>query len=311
MSTQVSWDDYRTAYTVAIEGSLSQAAKLLNVNHATVLRHINRLEQSLGLKLFIRHQRGYQLTDAGRVMIAELPQIQHHFSRLENQLQDVATKLSGTLRITTVPTYSSRLNPTLLALREKYPDLRIDISATDEIIPLEKGMVHVAIRPGRKPDGPDLIVRQITETKMGFYATKTYLEKYGIPDRSCDFNRFHWVLPSGAKRNISFVKPILNRINNTSLVYQSNHFLDITNAIVTGIGIGPIDGFTANQYEHLQQVDVMDEISTESLWFVYHKDLKHSKKISTLYDYIMKYLAEPQQNQLGPLGTTTSTSSTG
>ncbi len=299
MGAPTSWDDYRTAYVVANEGSLSQAAKLLNVNHATVLRHINRLEQGLGIKLFIRHQRGYQLTDAGRMMMSELPQIQHHFSRLENQLQDVATKLSGQLRITTVPTYSGQLNPTLAALRDEYPDLRIEVTATDRIIPLEKGMVHVAIRPGHKPDGPDLVVKKITQTRMGYYATQGYLDKYGTPTKGCDFNQYHWVLPSGPKRNISFIKPVAERIDNSALVYQSNRFLDITSAVVEGIGIGPIDAFTASHYPELRRLDIIELTQDESLWFVYHKDLKHSKKISTLYDYLLKFMVEPRSNSLG------------
>ena len=55
--TQPSWDDFRIAYLLAKSGTLTKAGKLLQMNHATVLRHINRLEEALDTKLFIRHQR--------------------------------------------------------------------------------------------------------------------------------------------------------------------------------------------------------------------------------------------------------------
>jgi DNA-binding transcriptional LysR family regulator len=70
---KIHWDDYRIALQVAQSGSLSKAAKLLQCNHATVLRHVNRLEDALNIKLFIRHQRGYKLTDAGQILVNELP----------------------------------------------------------------------------------------------------------------------------------------------------------------------------------------------------------------------------------------------
>ena len=52
------WHDYKIAYHVALDGSLSQALVSLRLNHATVLRRVNQLEQALEETLFIRHQRG-------------------------------------------------------------------------------------------------------------------------------------------------------------------------------------------------------------------------------------------------------------
>jgi DNA-binding transcriptional LysR family regulator len=59
------WDEIRTAYQVARNGTVSGAADVLGVHHATVIRHIDALEQRLGVKLFQRHARGYAATEAG------------------------------------------------------------------------------------------------------------------------------------------------------------------------------------------------------------------------------------------------------
>ena len=59
------WDEIRTAYQVARIGTVSGAAEALGVHHATVIRHIDALEASLGVKLFQRHARGYTPTEAG------------------------------------------------------------------------------------------------------------------------------------------------------------------------------------------------------------------------------------------------------
>ncbi|MFV2038021.1 MAG: LysR family transcriptional regulator, partial [Paracoccaceae bacterium] len=59
----------RTAYQVARAGTVSGAAEVLGVHHATVIRHVDALEQSLGVKLFQRHSRGYTPTEAGQDLL--------------------------------------------------------------------------------------------------------------------------------------------------------------------------------------------------------------------------------------------------
>ena len=59
------WDEVRTAYQVVRLGTVSGAAEVLGVHHATVIRHIDALEARLGVKLFQRHARGYTATEAG------------------------------------------------------------------------------------------------------------------------------------------------------------------------------------------------------------------------------------------------------
>ena len=63
------WDEIRTAYQVAQMGTVSGAAEVLGVHHATVIRHIDALEGRLGVKLFQRHARGYTATEAGEDLL--------------------------------------------------------------------------------------------------------------------------------------------------------------------------------------------------------------------------------------------------
>jgi DNA-binding transcriptional LysR family regulator len=59
------WNDYLYFFKVAETGSLKAAAKALGVNHSTVFRRINALEQKLQVRLFERLKSGYALTSAG------------------------------------------------------------------------------------------------------------------------------------------------------------------------------------------------------------------------------------------------------
>ena len=284
--SQASWDDFRIAYQVAKSGTLTKAGKILNMNHATVLRHVNCLEESLGTKLFIRHQRGYQLTDAGELVVKELPEIQKSFSRLENLMASAEKNISGNLRITTLSDFSPLLNPALKAFRQAYPKLRIHIIATDDILSLATGAAHVSLRAGAQPTEPDLIVKKLNAPEIHYYAANSYVKEHGIPANVSEYNQHLWALPSNEKRKIPFIKQILKHINDDQIIYQSNHFPDIHNAVIEGMAIGPIGVHHSNKYDHLQKLDIEIERGIEGLWFVYHKDLKNSARIQALYEFL-------------------------
>ncbi len=286
------WDDYRVAYQVALSGSLNKAAKVLLCNHATVLRHVNRLEEALNIKLFIRHQRGYRLTDAGIILVNEMPSIYAEFNRLESLLGSVEQDISGNLRITTLPEFSNLLNPALLAFRKHYPDLRIQLMTTDEIIPLSSGAAHVSLRAGSQPQDPDLIAREVLKVKMQYYAADSYVKERGTPLSSSEYHQHDWVMPSADKQHIPYVKKVLDKIGTENIVYQSNHFLDIQSAVTAGIGIGLISDIDAKQFDNLHQLSLenIQEISSDSLWYVYHRDLKSNAKVKALYRYLLEHL---------------------
>ncbi len=289
---EIHWDDYRIAYQVAKSGSLSKAAIKLECNHATVLRHVNRLEKSLSIKLFIRHQRGYKLTDAGTIFMNEMPSIFTEFNRLESLLGNVEQDISGNLRITSVLEFTALLNPALLQFRKAYPKLRIQVISTDEIIPLSSGAVHVSLRAGSKPQDPDLIARKIMDINMNYYATDDYVKQYGLPKNINEYNQHNWVMPSADKLHIPYVKHVLKHIDKERIVYQSNDFLDVQLAVKAGMGIGLISEKHATEKDQLHALQIDDSIDgSGQLWYVYHRDLKQNAKVQTLYRYLMASLA--------------------
>jgi len=286
------WEDFRIALKLAQFGTLTKAGKELNMNHTTVLRHINQLEEALNLKLFIRHQRGYQLSEAGKILLEEVPRIDEQFTRLINQLGNIEQNTQGHLRITTLSDYSSILNPALKAFRDSFPKIRIHIIATEEVIPVESGSVHVSLRAGRQPTGPDMIVKKLMPLNMGYYASNEYIEKYGIPKHPDDYNQHLWAMPSGDKHHIPFIKSLLIHLKNEQIIYQSNHFPDLHAVVAEGMAIGPMAEHHAEKYPHIKRLPIEVDQEEEMLWFVYHKDLKNSTRIKALYAFLSKSISK-------------------
>jgi len=282
------WDDYRVAFQVAESGSLTAAAKQLGCNHATVLRHVNRLEESLNIKLFIRHQRGYRLTDAGQIMVNEMPDIYKEFRRMEDLMGSVDQGLIGNLKVTTPVDFSALLNPALMAFRETYPKLRIQLISSDEVIPLSGGLVHVSIRAGQQPTDADLIVKKILAVERGYYAASHYVDKRGLPRDETEYDDHDWVMPSVVKQHIPIIKDMMQKIDHKCVVYQSNHIPDVYRAVVDGMGIGVLPIEEAEKRGDMHRLHVETSFKgRDTLWFIYHRDLKNDLKVKTLYRHLM------------------------
>ena len=107
------WDEIRTAYQVARLGTVSGAAEVLGVHHATVIRHIDALEKRLGTRLFQRHARGYTPTEAGQDLLSVAQMTNEHFAQLASRIKGFGETVAGELVVTSIAGVSELLVPAL------------------------------------------------------------------------------------------------------------------------------------------------------------------------------------------------------
>lgn len=287
-----SWDDLHAAYQVAQSGSLSRAGQALGVNHSTVLRRINRLEEQLGLRLFLRHQRGYRLTDAGQLLLERLAPLAGDMQRLLASLSALDNAPSGTLKISTVSDFSPFFAPLLHEFREQYPQIRVQVMATDDRLSLAQGEAHVAVRMGPEPREPDLVARRLISFTQEYFAAQAYVDSHGLPQSMASINEHFWVLPTGEKRRISGIRQLVEQIDPTRVVFQSNSFTDIHAAVMEGMGIGPLGPL--QRFDSRGQVLVKADFGLRAepshMWFVYHRDMRGSARIKALQDFLVKQM---------------------
>ncbi|WP_448567235.1 LysR family transcriptional regulator [Thalassotalea ganghwensis] len=296
---ELNWDDLKIAHKVAKLGSVSKAAEQLNINYTTVLRRIGQLEQALATKLFIRHQRGIKLSDSGYQFLSSMPDIEFKVKSLQTQLSLQNHKVAGRLKITTLSEYSSFLHPVLKQSQRLYPELTVQVDVNDEIVPLESGEAHISIRAGQecKMQG-DLIAKKICDLVYSYYAAPCYISAKGLPQSPEEFKQHQWVMPSGKKRSLSFVKDVLSRLTKENISYQSNELVDIQSAIEHGMGIGPIDEKKINPSSSLVKVSSINVENENSLWFVYHKDVKEDAKIKAMLKLLYQRKNDVEQARI-------------
>lgn len=181
----LSWDLYRTFLAVLEEGSLSGAARRLGLAQPTAGRHVEALEQGLGVALFLRAPQGLLPTPAARALQPYAATLAATAAALlrtaAGQGRDPQHGLSGTVRISASDVIGVEVLPPLLAaLRRDHPRLAIELVLSNRIDNLLQGEADIAVRM-RPPEQDALVARRIGNIELGLFARADYLERNGTP----------------------------------------------------------------------------------------------------------------------------------
>lgn len=138
----------RSFEAVARLGSVTLAAKEMNVTHSAISQQIKILEALVGVKLFIRHGRGVQINEEGRLYALQIREALNHISEATRLVQVKPRTMELTLA--TVPSFGNHwLLPRLMRFREKYPLISLRLQASLTVTSLQQEGIDIAIRMGQ------------------------------------------------------------------------------------------------------------------------------------------------------------------
>lgn len=280
------WDEIKTAYQVARMGTVSGAADVLGVHHATVIRHIDALEGRLGVKLFQRHARGYTPTEAGDDLFRVAQATDDQFNQLSGRIKGRGTTVSGELVVTSLVGLAPRMAPVLTEFQRQHPDVIVRYLTGDRLFRLEYGEAHVAIRAGTAPDQPDNVVQPFVRQSMGLYASKDYIARYGMPGDipGCTGHRF--VSHDNEDTRAPFHRWLHDSVDKACITFRSTDVRALESAVIAGAGIGFIPIMEARENPDLVEVMPSREDWAAPLWLVTHVDLHRTNKVQAFLSYL-------------------------
>lgn len=275
------WDEIRTAYHVARTGTVSGAAGVLGVHHATVIRHVDALESRLGLRLFHRHARGYTPTEAGEALFAAAAEAEEGFARVAGRLRGQGAGLRGELVVTVMPHLAPILCRVLSGFAQAHPDLRLRVVTDTRLLALERGEAHVALRAGPRPSEPDNVVQPLAEEQVALYASRSYRAAEG-PLLPGDWGRHRFVGPDDDSPNAPYLRWMAAHVPEERIVLRSGDLRAGADAVRAGIGIGFLPMAEAGRDPDLVQMAPPDPGWQSPLWLVSHVDLHRTPPVQTL-----------------------------
>ena len=284
------WDEIRTAYQVARLGTVSGAADVLGVHHATVIRHIDALERRLGTKLFQRHARGYTPTEAGRDLLTTAQRTEEQLTQLVGRIKGQGETVSGELIVTTISGIAQILTPVFKAFAEAHPDVVIKHISDMRLFRLDFGEAHVAIRAGAAPEDSDYVVQPLVRMASGLFAAPGYVAEHGPISGPQDFARHRFIGPIDPDSRPGFYRWMRANIPEDRILHRVSEPESTAEAIRAGMGIGFMRRREAEAAGLIEMVPTQAGWES-SLWIVTHVDLHRTLKVQSFVTVLKRMAA--------------------
>lgn len=285
------WNRARAFLVTAEEGSLSAAARSLDMSQPTLGRQVSQLEQELGVALFEREGRGLELTPNGLELVEYVRAMGDAANRLSLAASGKSQQIEGNISISATEDHAVFVLPSIVKkLHKLHPGIEIEIVASNTESDLLRREADIAIR-GFQPTQVDLIARKLKPVPANYYATVEYIVEIGSPKSMQDFANANFV---------GFEKTglMIDRLAQSGLVLTKKNFPFIsTNRLVhwelvkQGICIGIFAEEVGDTEPGLQKVLPNNPAFVSDIWLVVHRELRMNRRVKTVYDFLVEELA--------------------
>lgn len=284
-ASNLQWDDVRHFLALARLGSLSAAARKLGVEHSTVARRVEALEQALAVRLFDRLPRGWALTPEGETLA-------HQARKLEDEALAFArvalgvSSLQGTVRLSAPPGMAAHfLVPRLAARRQDWPGIELEVMGETREVNLARGEADLALRLSR-PSAPGLVTRPLGAMGYGMYAAPRYAERapeqwefLGYDDSLRLVPHQQWLEGVAAGRRF---------------ILRSNDMTALWQAARAGLGIAALPHFIGRVDAGLVALPAPTRPAPRQIWLVMHPDVRRSPRVRVVADVVAALVADEQ-----------------
>lgn len=179
---ELSLDDLAVFVQVVERGGFASAARELKVPTSSVSRAITRLESQSGVRLLHRTTRTVKPTTDGRELFASVAPAVLSVRSVARALEPTTRKPKGRLRVTAPSDLCTTfLSDVIIAFAERYPQVQLDFTLTNQHTNLVDEGFDVALRATVRMGDSSLIARKLGDLQLRLYASPGYLKKYGTP----------------------------------------------------------------------------------------------------------------------------------
>lgn len=282
------WAWYRSFLAVLDAGSLSAAARSLGLTQPTLGRHIDQLERSLDLKLFVRSVDGFAPTEAALELRSFAASIASNAAALRRAAASHGDGVRGTVRVSASDMIGVEVLPPILArLRARHPALVIELVISNAVDDLLRRQSDIAVRHVA-PAQEALIARRVGAIEIGFYAHRDYLAAHGTPRTLDDLADHALIGPDGDSplvRSLQARYPMLQRAR---LAFRSDNNLAHLAAIHAAYGIGPCQSALAARDPDIVRVLRAEFSLMMDTWVAMHADLRLTPRCAVTFAAIVE-----------------------
>jgi DNA-binding transcriptional LysR family regulator len=287
-----SWEDLRAFLLCARHQSFRHAAEALGLTGTTLMRKIDRLEDELGFKLFIRDQSGLSLSDEGRALLFDVEQMERlSFNILRRA--SLSTDTHGTVRIAvTEGPGNFWVLPRLIDFQKTYRKITVDLRCAMEQADVSRLEADISVQFER-PTNPDQIVTRLGRMHIYAFASEAYRDTFGLPRSLAELPNHRIVKQHGVQLDETGYARILGLTSLEGIVgISTNSSVAVLYAVERGAGIGFLPTAAIALGAPLVPIDLGINYHMD-LWLTYHKEFRNSDRHKLVIDWL-KSIFDPR-----------------
>jgi DNA-binding transcriptional LysR family regulator len=283
------WDHYRSFLAVARRGSLSAAARELELTQPTLGRHIAALEESLGTDLFTRSQSGLHPTPAALELMPHAEAMAASAEAMQRAASAEAKDARGAVRLTASEMVGVQILPPMLtAFRTAHPQIEIELMLSNLTQDLLRREADIAVRM-TEPTQKALISRKLGKIAVGLYAHRDYLARHGTP-KAIDDLAHHAVIGFDADSSAFRSVRGMMAVSREMFAFRTDNDHAQLAMLRAGFGIAGCQAGIAARDRNLVPVLPEKIALAIDVWLVMHEDLRNTRRVRLLYDHLARAL---------------------
>jgi DNA-binding transcriptional LysR family regulator len=178
---------------VAEAGSISEAARRLQISKSVASERLAELERTLGATLMHRTTRKLSLTEDGVAFLERAKRILREVVDATAEISERRGELAGPLRISAPVSFGSlHLGPALYSFLKQNPRVELSLDLDDRFVGAAEGFDAI-VRHGPLPDN-NLIVKRLAPSRRMLVASPDYLKRYWAPRTTADLERHRGII---------------------------------------------------------------------------------------------------------------------
>jgi DNA-binding transcriptional LysR family regulator len=290
------WEGIDEFVSVAELGHFSGAAKRLGVSSSHVSRQVARLEDRLQTRLLYRSTRKVSLTEAGITFLAHCQRLIDARDEAMQAVSDLGGTPKGLLRVTCAVAYGEDfIMPLLNDFMQQHPQLKIEMTLTNQTLDLLHGSYDLAIRLGRLQDS-SMIATRLAPRHMYLCAAPAYLERHGAPHSLSELPRHNCLVGSSdtwqfqqSRREIPL------RIQGN---WQCNSGKAVLEAALRGFGLCQLPDYYVHEHlrsGRLRALLPQHQPPHTAVWALYPQQRHLSPKVRQVVELLREGLASREE----------------
>lgn len=297
-SHSLNWDDLKYFLAVARAGTLRGGADSIAVNHTTLARRIDVMEERVGSRLFDRSKAGLVLTQLGEDLLP-------HAERVEEEMTAAARVIVGQDALPKGTIYVSMphglamtsIMDDLALFSDRYPDISLNMMFTNDVVDLSRREADVSLRVSNEVT-EDVVGRKLVQMSQAAYCTKEYAQNirdnggeglsligFREPD---DLTTATWV------RNSCYP--------NAKLRHRVSDIVPLITLAAAGLGMAYLACNLGDRHPGLIRAPFQKPLPYRSLWLLLHRDLRNTARVRLFVDFLAEQI-KSRRNEFWVSGT--------